>query len=57
MCLTSTVRVGMEWSLLVQYRVQWRVFVNTVMSFRVSKIREIFDKLYHYHLLKEDTSP
>jgi hypothetical protein len=44
---------GANWIQLVQYRVQWRAFVNTIMNHRVQQESRIFsDKLSDDQLFK-----
>jgi hypothetical protein len=43
---------GENWIQLAQDRVQWRAFVNTVMSLQVPKRKDFFDKLSGNHLFK-----
>jgi len=49
---------GTNWIRLTQDRVQWRVFVRTVMNLVFHKERRIlFDNLSDYQFFKEYTAP
>jgi hypothetical protein len=52
MNLRKAVIDGANWIRMAQDRVQWWVFVNTVMN-----IRLLFDKLSNYQLFIEYPSP